>query len=37
MRPGDGERAAVIGFAGQYGLAATIVRANLPTLEWIGV
>ena len=37
MRPADGERAAVVGFAGQYGLAARIVRAKLSTLEWIRV
>ena len=37
MRPADGERAAIVGFAGQYGLAARIVRAKLSTLEWIRV
>jgi len=37
MRPADGERAAVVGFAGQYGLAARIVRAKFSTLEWIRV
>jgi hypothetical protein len=37
MRPADGERAAVVGFAGQYGLAARVVRAKLTTLEWIRV
>lgn len=35
--PAEGERAAVIGFAGQYELAARIVRAKLATLEWIRV
>lgn len=35
MQPADGERAAVTGFSGQYGLAARIVRAKLPALEWI--
>jgi len=37
MRPADGERAAVVGFAGQFGLAARVVRAKLTTLEWIRV
>lgn len=37
VQSADGERAAVVGFAGQYGLAARIVRARLPTLEWIRV
>ncbi|KAB2351594.1 ATP-binding protein [Actinomadura rudentiformis] len=37
MRPAEGERAAVVGFSGQYGLAARIVRAKLPMLEWIRV
>ena len=37
MKPASGERAAVVGFSGQYGLAARIVRAKLTTLEWIRV
>lgn len=37
MQSADGERAAVVGFAGQYELAARIVRARLPTLEWIRI
>ena len=36
-RPADGERAAVVGFSGQYGLAARTVRAKITTLEWIRV
>lgn len=35
MDPAEGERRAVIGFAGQYGLAARIVYDHLSTLEWI--
>lgn len=35
MDPAEGERRAAIGFAGQYGLAATIVYDHLSTLEWI--
>lgn len=37
VRPADGERAAVVGFSGQYGLAARTVRAKITTLEWIRV
>ncbi|MGO4362279.1 hypothetical protein [Terrabacter sp. RAF57] len=37
MDPAEGERRAAIGFAGQYGLAATIVYDHLSTLEWIHV
>ncbi|WP_189198447.1 ATP-binding protein [Micromonospora fulviviridis] len=36
-RPAEGERAAVVGFSGQYGLAARTVRAKITTLEWIRV
>ena len=36
-QPSDSERAAVVSFGGQYGLAARIVRAKLPKLEWIRV
>lgn len=36
-RPADGERSAVVGFSGQYGLAARTVRAKITTLEWIRV
>jgi hypothetical protein len=36
-RPADGERAAVVGFSGQYGLAARTVYAKITTLEWIRV
>lgn len=36
-RPAEGERAAVVGFSGQYGLAARILRAKITTLEWIRV
>ncbi|WP_089245801.1 ATP-binding protein [Asanoa hainanensis] len=36
-RPADGERAAVVGFSGQYGLAARTVRAKITSLEWIRV
>lgn len=33
----EGERSAVVGFSGQYGLAARTVRAKISTLEWIRV
>ncbi|MFB7800953.1 hypothetical protein, partial [Isoptericola sp. NPDC056134] len=36
-RPAEGERSAVVGFSGQYGLAARIVRAKITTLRWIRV
>ncbi|GGJ88273.1 hypothetical protein GCM10010123_17330 [Pilimelia anulata] len=36
-RPAEGERAAVVGFSGQYRLAARTVRAKITTLEWIRV
>lgn len=36
-RPADGERSAVVGFSGQYGLAARLIRAKITTLEWIRV
>lgn len=36
-QPAEGERAAVVGLSGQYGLAARIVVAKLRTLEWIRV
>ncbi len=36
-QPAEGERAAVVGLRGQYGLAARIVVAKLRTLEWIRV
>ena len=36
-RAADGERSAVVGFSGQYGLAARTVRAKITTLEWIRV
>jgi hypothetical protein len=35
--PADGERSAVVGFSGQYGLAARTVRAKVTTLQWIRV
>lgn len=35
MDPAEGERRAAIGFAGQYGLAATIVYEHFASLEWI--
>lgn len=34
-RPADGERSAVVGFSGQYALAARAVLAKITTLEWI--
>ncbi len=37
MEPSRGEVAAVVGFGGQYGLAARVVIAKLSTLEWIRV
>ncbi|MFJ1859961.1 hypothetical protein ACIOHA_21915 [Streptomyces anulatus] len=37
MQPSRGEVSAVVGFGGQYGLAARVVLAKLPTLEWIRV
>lgn len=36
-RPAEGERSAVVGFSGQYGLAARAVRAKMTSLEWIRV
>ncbi|RAS59218.1 hypothetical protein C8D87_11578 [Lentzea atacamensis] len=35
--PSEGERSALVGFAGQFQLAARIVIAKLGTLEWIHV
>lgn len=37
MHPAEGERSAVVGFSGQYGLAAQVVLAKLTTLEWVQV
>lgn len=37
MKPSDGEVAAVVGFGGQYQLAARVVLAKLPRLDWIRV
>jgi hypothetical protein len=37
VAPSTGERAAVVGYSGQYGLAARIVHNRMPTLEWIRV
>lgn len=37
MRPAEGERSAVVGFSGQYGLAARAVLAKIASLEWIRV
>lgn len=37
LEPSRGEVSAVVGFGGQYGLAARVVLAKLPTLEWIRV
>ena len=36
-RPAEGERSAVVGFGGQFELAAHVVLAKLRTLEWIRV
>jgi hypothetical protein len=36
-KPAEGERSAIVGYAGQYGLAARVVRPVLTTLEWIRV
>lgn len=36
-RPAEGERSAIVGFSGQYGLAARTVRAKITTLAWIRV
>lgn len=36
-RPADGERSAVVGFVGQFALAAKLVYAHLGSLEWIRV
>lgn len=35
MDPSEGERRAVVGFSGQYGLAARLVYEQLPSIEWI--
>ncbi len=35
--PAAGERSAVVGYSGQYQLAARIVHRHLPELEWIRV
>ena len=37
MNPSEGERRAVVGFSGQYGLAARVVYPRLRDLEWIHV
>lgn len=35
--PAEGERRAMVGYGGQYALAAQAVLAHLPSLEWIRV
>ncbi len=37
MEPSEGERRAVVGFSGQYRLAAEIVYRGLSELDWIRV
>lgn len=37
VKPADGERAALVGFGGQFGIAARIVLSRLNTIQWIRV
>jgi hypothetical protein len=37
MKPAEGERRAVVGFSGQFGLAARVVYPHLTSLEWIRI